>query len=105
MPEITPTQAALDEALDEVLLDVIRNGRIVLDKHGDPVLGDDGKPMRVPPSAADLSVVVRRLHSLGISRLARPGGSAEELAREVGLEAEDVLEFPKIADDPEEQVG
>lgn len=104
MPDATPTQEALDAAIDEVLLDIIANGRIVQDKDGQPVLGADGKPMRERPSAADLNAAINRLKYLGIDKRVTPDTAAYELARQCGLENPNTLKFPDISDldDPKE---
>lgn len=38
----------------------------MVNKAGERVLGKDGKPRYRPPSAADLSLVARRLRDLGV---------------------------------------
>lgn len=50
------TNETLRDSLAETLLDIVKNGIVLTDKAGFPVLDENGKPMRVPATAAHLSV-------------------------------------------------
>jgi hypothetical protein len=53
------------QALDRQLLDLLEHGEIVADKStGMPLIGEDGQPIRRPPSAALLTAGIRRLNDL-----------------------------------------
>lgn len=93
MSQATETQKALSDALDELLLDVIRNGRT--DEEGNPVKA----------TAADMNAAITRLKNLGIDKIVEPGSAAAELAKECGLDNPDILKFPAISDEEDAATG
>lgn len=70
----------LSEALDLQLLDLIKNGRVVLDGEGIPILGPDGLPMRKQPTAADFGQALKRL-ATGGKQAPVAAGAAEEIRK------------------------
>jgi hypothetical protein len=70
----------LSEALDLQLLDLIKNGRVVLDGEGIPILGPDGCPMRKQPTAADFGQALKRLASGG-KQVPVAAGAANEIRK------------------------
>jgi len=99
MTDQKDTHTRLDAALDEALLDLIANGRVVLDNEGRPVLDEDGQPLRRQPTAADLQAARARLKDLGITKTVTEGSDADRLAAALGLEAdENPLENYRIPD-------
>jgi hypothetical protein len=51
--------------VDLRLVELIQHGRPVFDGNGSPVIGDDGKQMRQPPTSADLNAAIKRLKDVG----------------------------------------
>ena len=73
----TSAQSELSEQLDNVLLDVLKNGQVVVDEAGNPV--------KITPTAAILKVVLERLKHLGISQELKPGSKQAALINELKL--------------------
>ena len=102
MPSCSETQEALSSAIDAGLLDIIKNGQVVLD--------DNGQERRVPATAAYYQAAITRLKALGLSKMIQPGDDASELARACGITA-DTLKFPSahklppVSDEPDERTG
>ena len=61
LPDLTPTQRKLVEAMDKRVADLLILGRIVVDSDGCPVLDEQGKPRREPATAADCAEARRWL--------------------------------------------
>ena len=56
--------------VDKVLVDLMRFGRHAVDpKTGLKVYDDQGEPVYVPPTAADISAALKRLDQLGVRDL------------------------------------
>ena len=80
----TDVQNKLSDALDESLLDIIQNGRMMIDfKTGEVVTDDEGEPVRMQATAADHTAAVNRLKSLGITKVPAPGDPTDLLRREL----------------------
>lgn len=74
------TAVDLAEATDRVLLDQMVNGAMVRDKDGNVVLGQDGQPLRVAPSAAMVRAALSRIAQLGISGVPIEGSALQNIA-------------------------
>jgi hypothetical protein len=106
MSEPTPTQEALSDSLDEALLDIIKNGQIVLDADGNAILDAARQPVRMRPSAAYFQAAITRLRALGITSLVTPDSKAGQLAKECGFEDDpNILHLPTIDLEPNERTG
>lgn len=58
--------------LDKRLYELLINGRPIKDASGAAIIGPDGQPLRDAPSAADLTVIARRLRNLGVGKHTDP---------------------------------
>ena len=84
MHDATQHQRELSDAVDAVLLNVIKNGQVVTDNEGNAVLDGEGNPVTVPPSAAYIRAAMERLKMVGhVTPAAGKGGAVEELRREM----------------------
>lgn len=78
------------EKFEAAILDVLA-GRIVTDKDGEVVFGEDGRPLIVRPPAADLSVVRAYLKDQegdgkgDVPQTGAPQGKLAEFAKRKGL--------------------
>ena len=75
----------LSDALDKALLDAIQNGQTVM--------GDDGNPIKISPSAKMLEVAIKRLSQLGITCEITSTGRQAEIIREL---RERGMKFPEL---------
>lgn len=67
-----PKHVELSDAVDDVLLDVIKNGQTATDA--------DNKPVRVTPSAAMINAAIKRLQNLGVTKEVTPTSTTAKLA-------------------------
>lgn len=88
MPQITPDQEALSNALDEALLEAVRN------QHG-----------AEEPNAAIFNAAINRLKALGITQLVTENSAAGQLAAECGLHDPLILRMPEIDPDQDTATG
>lgn len=56
----------LHELMAQDMLDVIKNGRLFLDKDGQIATNSDGKPVRVAATAAQWAAIIKFLKDNGI---------------------------------------
>ena len=68
-----PIHDQLSNELDQTLLEVVKFGRVVLDR--------EGKVHKIPPTAADLNVVRQRLKDLNLSYVPGADSPAEQMRR------------------------
>ena len=88
------TLEQLSELYDSALLELLRNGREIMD--------NDGNLVRVPVSAADLNVIRSRLRDCGITAAPtsnNPIGNIVEEMRRRGAK------LPEISDEPDAATG
>lgn len=98
----TNASATLSDAVDVLLLDLIKNGREVLDTNGLPVLDENGKPVRRQASAADIAQAINRLKQTGIASAGLPGTALDNLRKAV---EDGSLKFPELTDAPDPATG
>lgn len=71
----------LAKAVDDLLLDLIKNGREVLDKEGCPILDPmTGEPVRKKATAADIREAVKRVAASG-NKAPVGAGAVEEIRK------------------------
>lgn len=49
----------LGEALDKQFAEIVVNGEIAKDSQGNPIMDEEGEPLRVPPSAAMMGAAMK----------------------------------------------
>lgn len=102
MSETNPVHPALSEAVDRLLLDLIQNGREVLDTNGLPILDSDGKPLRKKATAADIAQARGRLKDVGSLE---PSSALDNLRRAVDNGSLKLTPLPPIDDEPDAATG
>lgn len=75
-----PKHVELSDAVDDVLLDVIKNGQTATDAEGNVILDAENKPVRVTPSAAMINAAIKRLQNLGVTKEVTPTSTTAKLA-------------------------
>jgi hypothetical protein len=83
----------LSDALDQALLDCIKNGQVVTDENGNPV--------KISPSAKMLEVAIKRLSQLGLTCEITSTGRQAEIIRELREKGMRFRALPPISEGEE----
>lgn len=85
--EPSSIQRQLADEVDAGLLDLIKNGRELLDAEGNPVVDSKGVPVRKRASAQDYMAALRRLQMLGLkSQGINPNSPVEQIVGELSAQ-------------------
>lgn len=80
MRQATREQIALSKVVDKRLLEIIRDGRPIIDEAtGLPLKDADGKEIRTTPSAADINAAINRLKQCGVAVVPTAGNDIGKL--------------------------
>lgn len=93
----------LRAAINDLLLDVIRNGVECLDANGQPILDESGNPIRKKAPAA---FAAQAINWVKYNEAATPGGIKGTPVENLEAALRDgSLKFPEMSDEPDAATG